>query len=237
MRRVAYSEAVRFLRVALQAPADRLPALADFYGSRLGFETFGSEPLSLPVGETTLELRAAGTGAPFYHVALLVPGDRFGAALEWAAAYTELLPDERSGELLFDFDFWSARACYFHDPAGNVVELIAHRGIAESGADGEFRADEMVGLSELGLVGDPPAMAARLAELGLDVWDGTVDEPGALAFVGEQARTLILAPPGRGWLPTGRPAEPHPVDVVVSGSPERKVELEGGRYRINGLSN
>src|SRR5204862_277014 len=83
------------------------------------------------------------------------------------------------------------------------------------GAPGEFRADEMVGLSELGLVGDPPAMAARLAEVGLDVWDGTVDEPGALAFVGARARTLILAPPGRGWLPTGRPAEPHPVDLVV----------------------
>ena len=130
-----------------------------------------------------------------------------------------------------------AQACYFLDPAGNIVELVAHRGIAESGTQGEFRADELVGLSELGLVGDPPAMAARLAELGLDVWDGTVDEPGALAFVGEQARTLILAPPGRGWLPTGRPAEPHPVDVVVSGSPERKVELEGGRYRISGLSN
>jgi len=27
--------------------------------------------------------------------------------------------------------FWDAQACYFHDPAGNIVEFIAHRGLAE----------------------------------------------------------------------------------------------------------
>ena len=52
-------------------------------------------------------------------------------------------------------------------------------------------------------------------------------------FVGEKARTLILAPPGRGWLPTGRPAEPHPVEARLSGSPKGEAGLEGGRYRIS----
>ena len=76
-------------------------------------------------------------------------------------------------------------------------------------------------------------MAAPLAQqLGLELWDGTVDEPGRLAFVGERARTLILSPPGRGWLPTRRAAEPHPVDALLAGRPEGEVELEGARYRI-----
>jgi hypothetical protein len=173
-------------------------------------------------------------GEPFYHLAFLVPGNRFEAALAWASARGELLPDRETGEVVFDFSNWDALACYFHDAAGNIVELIAHRGFEESSARGEFGWSELVGVSELGLVGDPAEMAEEFSQLGLEVWDGIVDEPGRLAFVGEKARTLILAPPGRGWLPTGRPAERHAVDAVVSGAPAGDVVLEDGLYRVRG---
>lgn len=134
--------------------------------------------------------------------------------------------------MLFEFENWSGRACYFHDPAGNIVELIAHQGIGETGARGPFAGDELLGFSELGLVGDTATMAADLERLlGLHLWAGSVEE-GRLGFVGEQARTLILSPAGRGWLPTGRPAEPHPVEVVLSGPEEREAVLDGGRHRI-----
>jgi hypothetical protein len=188
--------------------------------------------LALPIGETELELVGAA-GDPFYHFALLVPGNRFDAAIDWAGARTELLPYPATGEVVFDFDNWDAYACYFHDPAGSIVELIAHRGVAETSADGAFRPSELVGLSELGLVGEPAALAGPLARLGLELWDGTLDEPGSLAFVGEKARTLILAPAGRGWLPTGRPAEPNAVDARLSGGPAGEVTVGGGRYRIS----
>ena len=208
--------------------------MADFYGRELGIDVAatGAERLSLAIGETAIEF-VAGSGEPFYHFALLVPGDRFDEALEWAGVRTKLLPDPDSGEIVFDFENWSAYACYFEDPAGNIVELIAHRGVEETAARGEFRPAELVGLSELGLVGDPVAMAAKLAErLGLELWDGTVDEPGRLAFVGERARTFILTPPGRGWLPTRRAAEPHALDALLAGRPDGEVALEGSRYGI-----
>ena len=104
----------------------------------------------------------------------------------------------------------------------NIVELIAHRGLDHNGRQGDFRRAELLGVSELGLVGAPSSLAAGLAEYGLELWEGSL-EPGRLAFVGEKGRTLILAPPGRGWLPTGRPAEPHPVDVLLKAG--------GGRIR------
>ena len=69
----------------------------------------------------------------------------------------------------------------------------------------------------------------------LRLWDGTVDDPGRLAFVGEKARTLILAPPGRGWMPTGRPAEPHPLEVTLAGVFPGEVELAGTPYRIRSV--
>ncbi len=99
----------------------------------------------------------------------------------------------------------------------------------EAGATGPFAGDELVGLSEVGLVCDPPALAGALRrELGLEVWDGTVAGEARLVFVGEKARTLILCRAGRRWLPTGRPAEAHPVEVVLAGGPVGDVLLDGG---------
>ena len=221
---------MRFAHVRLAAARATIPALVEFYGGRLELECTAS---TVAVGETRLEL-AASDDDPFYHFALLVPGNRFAAALEWARARTTLLPARDSGEVVFDFDFWDAQACYFHDPAGNIVELVSHRGIAESDAVGAFRGAELAGVSELGLVGDQRVMAGALAaDLALELWDGTLDDPRGLAFVGEKARTLILAPPGRGWLPTGRPAERHEVEARLAGGPPGEALVEEGRYRIS----
>ncbi|HEU5215357.1 MAG TPA: hypothetical protein VFU30_07440 [Gaiellaceae bacterium] len=193
---------MRFEEVTLGGP----PELADFYADVLELPRAGD---AIRIGETTLRF-APQDGEPFYHFAFLLPGDRFDAALTWAQARVELLGD------VFDSDAWDSRAVYFHDPAGNIVELIAHHGREENGRrSGGFDAQELVGFSELGIVGDRPELLRRLEAVGLELWDGTVEAESRLAFVGEQGRTLILAPPGRGWMPTGRPAEPYPVELVL----------------------
>jgi len=221
-----------FLHVRLDAPAPLLPELAEFYSGRLGLGATPSDPdgAAVEVGESVLELLPA-SGSPFYHFALLAPGDRFEAVLDWACEHVDLLPDRETGEEVFDFTNWDAKACYFHDPAGNIVEVIAHRGIGETGVTGVFSAGELLGVSEIGLVGDPAPLAAELERgLGLELWDGTVDGEARLAFVGEKARTLILCRAGRPWLPTGRPAEAHPVEVLLRGLSEGAVALNGGGW-------
>jgi hypothetical protein len=219
---------MEFLRVTLQAPSIALTRLRDFYGGRIGLAACDSDCFAL--GASQLVFQAA-TGEPFYHFALLVPGDRFEAALAWAGERIDLLPGGDIDGVVFEFEDWDARACYFHDPVGNIVELIAHHGIGEDRAIGRFSASELLGFSELGLVGDVRLIASRVGELGLEIWDGTADEPGRLAFVGERARTLILSPKARGWLPTGRPAEPHPADVLLTGPTTCEVRTGGHRIR------
>jgi hypothetical protein len=186
---------MRFVEVTLAAPPDRLAELEASYAGMTGETTLRFEP---------------GEGEPFYHFALLLPGDRFDAALAWAEQRAELVGG------VFDFENWDARAVYFLDAASNIVELIAHRGLEENGRTGPFAAEEIVGFSELGLVGDRRELLAKLEPLGVTVWAGELDEPGRLAFAGEKGRTFILAPPGRGWLPTGRPAEPNPVQFELA---------------------
>jgi len=229
---------MRFLHVRLHAPARSLPALADFYGARLGIEPVevADGAMAVGLGETRLEFLAS-EARPFYHLALLAPGNRFGKLLDWARGRTELLPDRTSGDVVFDFTSWGAQACYFHDPAGNIVELIAHRGIGETTRRGPFGGEELLGLSELGLVGPTVEAASRLRrEVGLEVWDGTVAAESGLAFVGEPARTLILTAAGRPWLPTGRPAEAHPAEVVLSGPPAGETTIDT-IYRIRRTEN
>ena len=209
-----------------------MPDLAVFYTGELGLRPTrtSGDGVAVAVGETTLEFRA-GPGCPFYHYAILVPGDRFDAAHRFASERLSILPDEDTGAEVFEFEHWDAQALSFHDPAGSIGELIAHRGIGESGTTGHFHADEFLGLSEIGIVGDPPLLADALAEsLALPVWSGSVTEEGRLGFVGEKARTLILAREGRPWLPTGRRAEAYPLEVALAGVEEGHVELVLGGF-------
>ena len=224
-------------RVELEAPGDSLAALADFYGATLELRTERDDGggVVVHVGAAELAFAAAPAGArPFYHFALLVPGNRFDAALGWIGARAALLPGAH-GEAVFDFDFWDARACYFHDPAGNIVELIAHHGLADGPATAPFAAGELAGLSEIGIVTPRPAdaVAALERELGLELWSGGVEATDGLGFVGRKARTLIVAGEGRGWLPTGRRAEPHPVAVTLTGGGhEREATLPATPARV-----
>jgi catechol 2,3-dioxygenase-like lactoylglutathione lyase family enzyme len=220
--------AIELVRVGLGAPAGELAALERFY--RHGLElpcASAPDRLDVAVGGETIAFAPAPDGArPFFHFALLVPGDRFDAAYAWLGERAELLPGPE-GSPRVEFGSWDASACYVHDPAGNIVELIAHRGVGERGATGPFSGAELLGVSEIGLVTpDPDGAVAALGDaLGLELWAG---EPAGLAFVGRKAHTLIVSPPGRGWLPTGRPAEAHPVEVAVAGVRGEPVRLDGG---------
>jgi catechol-2,3-dioxygenase len=218
--------ALRIARAELAVAAARLEAVAGFYEQTLGFAVEQRDGrLVVPVGGDVLELVATDDGTdPFHHFALLLPGNRFDAARTWLRERAEPLARD-DGETVFAFDFWDAQAVYFHDPAGNIVELIAHAGTAErSGVAGDFSAAELAGLSEVGIVVDRPAgaVAALARDLELELWSGDAEQ---LAFVGAKAHTLILAPPGRGWLPTGRPAEPHGAKITVTGGAAQAVVL------------
>ena len=223
--------ALRIARAELAVAAARLEPVAGFYEQALGFAVERHDGrVAIPVGADMLELVATGDGTdPFHHFALLVPGDRFDAARAWLGERAETLTRD-DGETVFPFDFWDAQAVYFHDPAGNIVELIAHAGMAERGATGDFSAAELAGLSEVGIVVDDTAaaVAALEREVALELWSGSAAQ---LAFVGAKAHTLILSPIGRGWLPTGRPAEPHAVTVTVTGGPAAAVVLAGSPPR------
>lgn len=227
---------LQIAEAALSAPRSELARLREFY-RELGLEAAAGAGGSVVVGAGASTLRlVAAAGRPWHHFALLVAPERFAASAAIAADVTPLLADPRDGSTIFESTDWDSRACYFHDPAGNIVELIAHAGLASPEASGAPLG--VLAISEVGLVTPDPDRLVDLltSEAGLPVWDG--DPPGnvSLAFVGRKGHTLIVAVEGRGWVPTRRPAEVHPVDVTIAGAAAAAaVAPPGLPYRVTAL--
>lgn len=217
------------LQVRLQAPQAALGALASFYRDRLGLPCDPRpDALAVRVGASTVVFDAAADPpAPYYHFAFRVPARRFAAAYAWLAERVAVLPDAATGDRITVFDGIGAVACYAHDPAGNIVELIAFDDLDVSDRPGEaFSGRELVEVAEIGMVTDDIAtLAADLGAAGIEIWSGAA-ATGGLAFAGRRGASVILAECGRPWLPTRRPAESHSVGVTLAGA---EFALTGAR--------
>ena len=222
-----------FREIGMEAPSP--PQMLAFYGERLGLPAVAehAEEVAVRAGATVLRFRTAPLGkAPTYHFAIRVAAGHFEEAKAWLAPQTELVADGERDE--FEWDFWGARAVYAHDPAGNIIELIAFAQL-DRRVDGRFGPESLLGVAELGLpVSDPMEAVARLADsFGIGLWDRDEVTPHGLTPVGEQGATLLVSPIGREWL-FGGPAQDHPLDIVLAGVREGSLAFDQHPYRISG---
>jgi hypothetical protein len=151
------------------------------------------------------------------HFAVNVPPDRFEEAVAWGRGQAELIQED------VPFEMWRARAAYYFDPVGNLVELIARER-----APGK---ELLIEVSEVGLpVADVGAAVEFLeSELGLPHFSGDRENFSA---VGDDRGLFILVPVGRAWLFTDRPATDAPVRVTIDGDAARELELPGSSHVI-----
>jgi hypothetical protein len=151
------------------------------------------------------------------HFAVNVAPERFEEAVAWARSQAELIQDD------VPFPLWRARAAYYFDSAGNLVELIARE---------RAPGDELlIEVSEVGLpVADVGAAVAFLEdELGLPHFSGDRE---SFSAVGDDRGLFILVPVGRAWLFTDRPATDAPVRVTIEGPAGRELNLPGSSHVI-----
>jgi catechol-2,3-dioxygenase len=190
---------VRILDVVL--PAADPEALARFHGPRYG----------------ATRIRFEHGPAACSHFAVNVPPQRFEEAVAWARERSHLIQDD------VPFPAWRARAAYFFDPGGNLVELIARE---------RAPGDElMLEVSEVGLpVADVGQAVAFLeAELGLPDFSG---DRRNFSAVGDDRGLFIVVPVGRSWLFTEEPATDVPVRVTIEADRSRELIVPGSGHVV-----
>jgi catechol-2,3-dioxygenase len=193
----------------------------DFFESALGLPV---DEGAVRVGGSRLRFTAGVPTAP-YHLAINIPQNQVQAAKDWLERRAaSLLSDE-----VFDFAFWNAEAVYFEDPDGNVLELIARRGLQNARA-GPFGPELLLGLSEVGLpvAETQPAIEILERTFGLAVFSGDRDEFTAL---GDDHGLFIVVRPGRLWLPTERACDENHVHVTIEGREEADAVI-GSSFRL-----
>lgn len=196
-----------------------LPAMKAFYGETLGLRMTMDRPraFAVLVGGTEVEFHAHDVPCR-YHLAINVPPDSIADALAWLSARTPILP--RDADQIVDFPNWQARAVYFHDPAGNIVELIA-RDQFDFHPSGEFDRDYLASISEVGLVvRDMAASVTRVLQETeeREYWRGGED----FVAVGDVEGLLLFVPADRwDWLPTGEIARTAPVQLWATSENRR----------------
>ena len=190
---------MRILEVVL--PSADPEALERFHGPRYG----------------ATRLRFERGPAVCSHFAVNVPPPRFQEAVAWARERAELIRDD------VPFPAWRARAAYFFDPGGNLVELIARE---------RAPGDElMLEVSEVGLpvadVGE--AVAFLESELGLPHFSG---DRRNFSAVGDDRGLFILVPVGRSWLFTEEPAPDVPIRVTIESDRSGELVVPGSGHVV-----
>jgi len=203
-------------RLTLQT--DQLKIMKDFYTQGLGFSLHGEsqESFQIKAGTSVLEFTDQhAAGRPFYHFALNIPSNQFQEAKEWLKGKTTLLLED--GEDEADFSFWPAHSCYFEDPAGNIVELIAR--YKENPINGStFSVNSILNISEIGLVvKDAKSVGEQLEAIGIVTSDGDPIAASSLNFMQDDKNGvfILLTNTGRRWLFSDKKSEIFPLKITL----------------------
>ncbi|HJF33881.1 MAG TPA: hypothetical protein K8V56_19105 [Sporosarcina psychrophila] len=195
-----------------------LEMMKEFYTQYLGFSICreSQNSFQIQIGTSTLEFTNLNvTGEPYYHFAFNIPSNHFQEAKEWLKGKTTLLLED--GEDEANFSFWPAHACYFEDPAGNIVELIARYNV-NANSDTPFSVNNILNISEIGLiVKDAPMVGEQFKEINIFDSDSDLITNSSLNFMqnNKNGVFIILTSIGRRWLFSEKKSEIFPMKITI----------------------
>ncbi|EIT87370.1 hypothetical protein A374_00310 [Fictibacillus macauensis ZFHKF-1] len=202
----------------LSLKTNKLEALKAFYTQQLGFSLYDESPkhFKIMVGKGILEFTNENVvGEPYYHFAFNIPSNQFQEAKKWLKGKTTLLLED--GEDEADFSFWPAHACYFEDPAGNIVELIA-RYKENPKNESSFSVNSILNISEIGLiVKDAPMVGEKFKEFAIFDSDNDPVTHSSLNFMQDHNNGvfIILTSVDRRWLFSEKKSKIFPLKITL----------------------
>lgn len=228
--------------LALDLYTSDLVATRHFYTRRLGLPMLSSSAyhLTVLVGWTHLTFRSVCQPVTPYHIAINVPR----GSLEVIMYYFDLayldtqtpgestLVESTPGKTIADFADWRARACYFYDNNGNLLEFIARTDLPLD--DPNLTIDDLFqGVSEIGIGTEDVAHTAEQIRrrFGIQSFARSAPMPDFTAL-GDDNGLFILSKVGRRWLFSDTPAGLNYCRMQFTNGPEEVVH-ELYSYEVN----
>jgi catechol-2,3-dioxygenase len=193
-----------------------LDATRLFYVRRLGLPmlSHSANHLTVLIGWTHLTFRLVDQPVAPYHFAVNVPR----GSLEVVMYYYDLdylptrLPEvdapgpDAPETTIANLSFWRAKACYFYDNTGNLLEFIARTDLPLDNPNLTF-PDLFQGVSEIGIATEDVAHTTEQINQQFGVEQFTKMKPIAdFNALGDENGLFIVSKVGRNWLFTNTPA-------------------------------
>jgi catechol 2,3-dioxygenase-like lactoylglutathione lyase family enzyme len=207
-----------------------------FYTETLGFRLLSAtnEDFEVQMGDSTLHFHTTHlvNKQPFYHFACNIPTNKVEEAAKWLALRNidclEIPKTEADDEatVIATFEDWNARAIYFIDPAGNIVEFIARLDSRYTSLK-PFAADSVISISEIGLAcANAKTYAAELrTKYDLTSFQKSTNNEAFWAL-GADNGLFIISSENRNWFPTDTQVQHFPMKVLFKNRKNIDCELE-----------
>lgn len=198
-----------------------VPCLIRHYRDVIGLSLIDHDETSatFQIGWSRFIIRHIDTPFPsVYHFAFGIVPNSIISAKTWLENRTPLLRDAE-GETQFNFSEWEAKAVYWKDPDGNILELISPDDETHPAHNAPFTPADIVGISEIGIATeDVIAYANHLTERYALPSYRTVNDVFSPMGSDVYGR-LIVVKAARLWFPQlTTPALPLPLSVEMDGS-------------------
>lgn len=187
-----------------------------FYEEVMGLNVYkeSKQQITFQVGTSLLTIQEEIEQASFYHFAINIPPNLLQSAKVWLSNRVKLAMEEGEDEV--DFKEAKAKAIYFEDPSGNIVELIARKTSAVA-SESHFHKAHFLNISEVGIVTNHIIeLAQQLQDKGIPVRNNeSIKHEKYLNFFGEyeDGVYIIVAPVGRRWIFSNKYAKEAPIII------------------------
>ncbi len=202
----------------LEILTDDLNNTEEFYSSILGFHPVDKKRnlILYRVGHSTLTFRKSANINPVYHFAFNIPCNQLNDAIKWATPKVNFIKIQ-GDNFIADFKNWNARAVYFYDNNGNILEFIARFDL-DNQSEIPFAGSSIQSVSEVGVVADNVAELTYqlIHDCNLSLFTKSLADEN-FAAVGDDNGLFIIVKSDRKWFPTadGR-AQKYDMRVKIS---------------------
>ena len=203
--------------IEIQVFTDNLKQTEKFYTTVLELKILRRKEnsISFSAGDSVLTFIKSREEKPVYHFAFNIPNNKLDEAITWLSSKTEIIKTSET-EIIADFKAWNAKAVYFFDNNGNILEFIA-RFDSDTTSEIPFTGSSILSISEIAIATDNiEKLADKLvSEIKIPAFPKQPLLQNFGAF-GDDNGLIIISKTGRNWYPTEIPAKSFNSRIKIS---------------------